>query len=342
MRYIVGSYAAAPTPFDPEQEGSFLAGLAALPLVGGLELAFTGALHHDVDWLLARVDQTWDFVVTAIPGTMARLSVDPSFGLASPEDSGRQAALEFTARLHEAAVRLNDALGRRAVRAVELHSAPSRTADAGAFVESLQAIAAWEWHGIRVTVEHCDALSDHPPQKGFLSMRAEIAAVHAAASSAATDLGVTVNWARSVIEKRDPVAAAAHVQQAREAGVLAGLMFSGCASVPTAFGTAWVDAHLPPSSGGEHAVADLAALEPSSLLTPELARDCWGAAGDELVFAGLKIGVRPVDLDVAGRLAYVRDGLELLERARQSHSVAPDSQGAVGHMAPSPALPPPA
>jgi len=328
MRFIVGGYTASPPRSAGEAaESRFLAAVGALPQFGGLELPFTGTFHDDPGWLLRHLDPGWDIVATAIPGTVARHSADPKFGLASPDSAGRRNALDFTAALHEAVLGLNQWAGRRAVIAVEVHSAPCATADASAFADSLAEIASWDWGGTCVTVEHCDTYSDaRPPQKGYLPLDAEIAAVQAA-RQLGTEVGITINWARSAIEARDASLPEAHIRAARTSGVLAGVMFSGCADVDTLYGPAWIDAHLPPSTGSDPSVVDLLSAEPSSLLTPTVARRCFTAAGPNLAFSGLKISVQPASLDVEARVAYIRDALVLLER---SHADAPLSDTAMG------------
>jgi len=86
------------------------------------------------------------------------------------------------------------------------------------------------------------------------------------------------------------------------------LMFSGVAAGPNPFGDGWHDAHLPPRGDG-----DLIG-EPASLLgTAEIA-DALRAARDQQRFTGLKIGVRPADLPIAGRIAYLRDATALIDR----------------------------
>lgn len=316
MRFIVGGYTASPPRYaGVAAESRFLAAVGALPQFGGLELPFTGAFHDDPGWLHRNLDPGWDIVATAIPGTVARHGADPKFGLASPDSAGRRNALEFTADLHEAVAGLNQWAGRRAVIAVEVHSAPRASADASAFADSLAEIATWNWGGTCVTVEHCDAYSDAiPPQKGYLPLDAEIAAVQAARQGD-TNVGVTINWARSAIEARDPTRPEAHIRAARTSGALTGVMFSGCADVDTLYGPAWIDAHLPPSMGSDPTVVDLLAAEPSSLLTPTIVRRCLSAAGPNLAFTGLKISVQPDNLDVDARVAYIRDALVMIERA---------------------------
>lgn len=321
MALIVAAYTALPPP-DPGRPASdldFLVGLAATPEVRGLELPFNGALPTDDPRILGATDPRWDFVVTSFPGTMLRVSETPEFGLASTDEPGRAAALAFTEALRQSVLRLNDWASRPAVLAVEIHSAPTRTADPSAFTESLCEVASWDWGGALVTVEHCDAPQQatqpaHEPQKGFLSLADEIAAVRAAADG--RKVGVTINWARSAIEGRDARTVQRHLHLATEAGLLAGLMFSGCADTDTAFGPAWLDAHLPPTAGDDPDFADLDALAGPSLLTPSRVRESLVAAGSGLLFTGLKIGLRPETLDTAARLAHLRQAIDLVERAR--------------------------
>ena len=125
MGYFVGEYAIAPAALEDEEK--LLAGLAAMRDVRGLEVPFTGALHRsDEKWLFARLRRDWDHVVTLIPGTMGRLQADKSFGLASADEAGRQAALAMARDARAAVARLNEAVGRTAVITVEVQSAPSR------------------------------------------------------------------------------------------------------------------------------------------------------------------------------------------------------------------------
>lgn len=72
--------------------------------------------------------------------------------------------------------------------------------------------------------------------------------------------GLVVNWGRSMIETRRRVGPTEHVWRARRAGLLAGVVVSGCASRDTECGAAWDDAHLPPQ-----AVAAQSLLTPTSL-----------------------------------------------------------------------------
>jgi hypothetical protein len=290
--------------------------LARLPGFGGLELPYTGNPRRDPDWPLQHLDPSWDLVLTAIPGTMVRQMAEPGFGLASPDPAGRRAALEFTAGMRDAAARINTRTGEQAVLAVEIHSAPTEAADPASFTQSLKEITSWDWGGAAVTVEHCDAYRpEHAPQKGFLPLAAEIDAVLQAREAGGTPAGITINWARSAIEGRDPALPEEHIAMAREANVLTGLMFSGCSAEPTAYGAPWVDAHLPIAPGPTPASGDPTAAEPSSLLTPAAVEHSLAVAGGQPAFTGVKIGVHPADASKDLRVAHLHNALGVVARA---------------------------
>jgi hypothetical protein len=320
MATIVGAYAASPAnaAWNENEEEVYYNGLKAIPGVRGLEIPFTGALHpHDEAWLLRTVRKDWDFVVTCIPGTMQALASDRTFGLASDDAAGRKRAIDFAAKARDAVGRINAAVGRNAVIAVEVHSAPTQVGEgkgsACAFVESLAEIARWDWQGARIVVEHCDAYrAGHPPIKGFLTLEDELKAIAAANKSARKAIGVSINWGRSVLETRRIETAVQHIRQSRDAGVLCGLMFSGTSGAATPYG-AWVDSHMPhaPAPGVSHAAED-------SLMTEAEIAASLAAAG-KIEFVGAKIGIRPPEATVATRLGLIGDLLKLIDRnAEQS------------------------
>ena len=321
--YVVGSYATSPSglpqngPFDEAAERAFFAGLAALDTVGGLELAVfaDGRLHpHDEDFLLGQLAEhgkAWRRVVlTCIPGTMGIMGESPHFGLASEDRAGRAAAVEFVSGVAEKVARVNTALHRAAfgvgaapegqsagrVTAVEIHSAPTQGGDAkgsaARLKESLLELLAVDWSGARLVVEHCDAFVEaHPPQKGFLSLEQELEALTLTETQQTwldgmgqPQPGIAINWARSVLETRDAATSVAHVRAAAAAGVLCGLMFSGCTDdegakgeIAAAYG-AWTDSHMPAEG-----------TVPGSLLTEAAVRECLAAAAD---VRGVYIGVK--------------------------------------------------
>lgn len=296
MPLIVGAYPAQPD----EGRERFFRELGALSAVRGLELPygpFGGTPWPD------GAPEGWSAVVTSIPGTMQRLGRQPAFGLASPDTAGRREALEFTSGIREFVLRLEDA--GHAVEAVELHSAPYPGASAPRFRESLEEILGWEWGSTRLLVEHCDApRAGGRPEKGFLTFPEEVDVLRALRAGAGAQVGMVINWARSVIETRNPDTAAEHIAQARAAGVLAGVMFSGCSPVETEFGYPWIDAHLPP--------VEVDGAPDTSLLDHSRLADCLAAAGP-VPLLGFKIGLPGKGLTVGQRVGRLRQMCSLLE-----------------------------
>jgi hypothetical protein len=162
--------------------------------------------------------------------------------------------------------------------------------------------------GAPVLLEHCDAfVAGQEPAKGFLDLDDEIEIVNRLRGDGHTDTGLVVNWGRSALEARSVDGPVRHLERARDAGVLHGLVFSGCAGRDSAFGPAWTDmhpgpAHLPAPAG-----------EPSSLLTDEQIRRCVEAAGPVAV-VGTKFAVRPHTLDAAARADAVAAGVEHVQQ----------------------------
>jgi hypothetical protein len=293
MSLIVGAYPAQPEDLQPQ----FYQALGAIPSIRGLELPY--GPYGGSPWP-AGAPEDWSAVVTAIPGTMKRLGEASTFGLASRDGDGRRAALEFVSGLREYASRL--AVQGHAVEAVELHSAPTLYSSAHSFEESLKEVLDWDWGSTRVLVEHCDALRwGSKPEKGFLSFDEEVNTVASLQSQGWGQVGIVVNWARSVIESGITGTAVQHLLQAREAGVLAGVMFSGCSPEATEFGYPWIDAHLP--------AVEVDGAPPSSLLNRAEVQRCLAAAGP-VAITGFKIGLPHQGLSVqdrAGRLEQMCD-----------------------------------
>lgn len=325
--YFVGAYAAAPslTTWNPSAEGRFLRSVMELEGVAGLEVPFTGVLHKDnEEWFLQQLPEQADCVVTTIPGTMARLGSDPSFGLASTSTAGRRAAIDFIRDALKAVGRLNERVGRSAVVALEIHSAPSangQRASPAALSDSLNEISQWEWNGARLALEHCDAfVPGQAPAKGFLSLEEEAVTVRRVIESTGRPMGIAINWGRSVLEQRRPEAALEHINFLREGDLLGGFVLSGCAGVDTRYGAAWADVHVPPAPPtGSHAglwsvesAADLDVLEASSLLTVERMDECLRAAGPGTGndFRGIKVAAPP-HATVEQRVAVISQTLEL-------------------------------
>ncbi|WP_216382075.1 DUF4862 family protein [Arcanobacterium phocae] len=287
--FIVGAYASLPTAL-PEQE-EYYATLGAQSWVNGLEIPFRNSITDDPAWFAAQLPDHFHInVLTPIPGTMQRVGADPAFGLASPDDAGQAAALDFLLNASWAIKEVNDAAGRQIFTHVELHSAPTGNAHLDPFLHSLDIISQWDWDGAQLVIEHQDEfIPGQLAQKGFLSLADEIKA------ATERNMPIVINWGRSVIEGRSTDTPLAHVQQAGAAGVLGGVIFSGSHSEANSFGPAWNDDHMP-----------LHDDEPSSLMTVQNVTDVANATRQYPVnFLGAKVSIRP-EVSLSTRLDMIR------------------------------------
>lgn len=306
MKLHVGAYAAA-AGLDPDAEAELYRGLAAMG-IAGLEQPFFGSLHpRDDAWLMSQIRPDWSLVLTPLPGVMQRVQTDKHFGLASADADGRRRALDFVESARRSVGTLHRVLGRRAVRAVFLHSAP-RLGDTGAkssverFADSLSELRALDWQGAQLLVEHCDAaVASHAPDKGFLRVEDEVLAVKL--SSGATPTGLAINWGRSAVETRSAEGPLEHLARAIQAEMLGALFFSGATPQADDYGP-WRDSHVPFSTS-----------HPGSLLTPSAAQEALAFA-PECPIVGLKLQTKPATLSAAQRLAVIRDGLSACESVR--------------------------
>ncbi|WP_215396842.1 DUF4862 family protein [Rheinheimera oceanensis] len=319
MQYYLGAYAASPnhSGWDPMLETAYYNELKALPNIKGLEHPFLGALHqHDDNWFLANIDPQWHYVFTCIPGIMNALGQNPMFGIASDDEAGRLAALNFMQQACTAIGKLNAHLGRQAVTAIQIQTAPARhkaSSSKSALMASLRTMLSWNWHGARIVIEHCDAyLASQTPSKGFLALSDELDVITQLNTELGKEqqLGMVINWGRSVFETRRVAGAVEHIQAVQAAGVLSGLMFSGVSDQDSEYG-AWRDSHQPPQSSGL-----VVNGEPGSWMTEQAMHSCLAACNDAagLPVLGAKIGIRPHSADIRQRMGYIRDTLAILDR----------------------------
>lgn len=317
MRYFVGAYATSPawSTWDPELEREYYQQLKTFSNIQGLEHPFVGTLHpHDEQWFLANIDPHWDFVFTCVPGIMNALGANPQFGIASNDEQGRAQALAFMQKACAAIGKLNSYCGRQAVKAIEIQTAPNQIvapSSAAALRTSLQRMLSWDWQGANIVIEHCDTLiPGQAPAKGFLSLEDEIAVLTELNQTHAKDMGIVINWGRSAIETRSTQGVIKHITQARNSGLLKGMMFSGASDIDTPYGI-WKDTHMPalPAQkdeiGAEH-----------SLLSESQIHQCLAACDDALnenTIIGIKLGVRPKDAPLTQRLAYNQAALTMLD-----------------------------
>ena len=162
----------------------------------------------------------------------------------------------------------------------------------------------WEDHVCpRTAADLADILGmNHSDMARSLTLLEEIGAIRRCGAP----IGLAINWGRSALEARDAARPLEQITRAREEGLLAGLMFSGCSGEDTPWGV-WQDSHMPqaPAPGLDHAA-------PGSLMTAEAVAAAIAAAGTGLAFIGGKLTVRPSDAGLEQRLGLNRDLLRLL------------------------------
>ena len=247
MKLIITGYNAAPA--DKAAAAAYYAKLLQIGEADGLGFAWNGPqTPAELADVLALLPRSWSITLNDIPATLREAADNPSFGLASPDESGRRTAVEMLRQVRASIQAMNDRLGRRVVLAVEIHSAPATvlrivTPSSPAFQRSLDEVAALDWDGAALLVEHCDAyIAGQTPAKGFLTLADEIAVLSRLSGS---PIGLSLNWGRSMIELRDPERVIDHVTAASNASLLRALTFSGASEIANDFGDAWADMHLP-------------------------------------------------------------------------------------------------
>lgn len=303
--YIIGAYPCAPSFHQQgeEQERDFWRQLADTPHIAGLEQPCLENLHPLGDeWLLKHTPGEWQIVVTAVMETMSRRASNGGFGLASSDEEQRRACVDYYRHLHNK-IRAVNARFPGKIIALEMQAAPlagnaSVEQATDAFARSIAEIARWDWD-CELVLEHCDAMNQPAPRKGFLPLENVLETL------AGVEVGVCINWARSAIEGRNTTLPLSHTQRAQQAGKLRGLMFSGTTQ-QGAYGE-WQDLHAP-----------FAPFCAESLLTVDRASALFNAtANDNLLFSGIKLLEIDARASVDHRVAILRDGITALNKARQ-------------------------
>ena len=303
--YIIGAYPCAPSFHQQgeEQERDFWRQLADTPHIAGLEQPCLENLHPLGDeWLLKHTPGEWQIVVTAVMETMRRRASNGGFGLASSDEEQRRACVDYYRHLHNKICAVNARFPGKII-ALEMQAAPlagnaSVEQATDAFARSIAEIARWDWD-CELVLEHCDAMNQPAPRKGFLPLENVLETL------AGVEVGVCINWARSAIEGRNTTLPLTHTQRAQQAGKLRGLMFSGTTQ-QGAYGE-WQDLHAP-----------FAPFCAESLLTVDRASALFNAtANDNLLFSGIKLLEIDARASVGHRVAILRDGINALNKARQ-------------------------
>lgn len=300
--FIVGAYAATAGELSGQEK--FYEALRAQPWVNGLEVPYMAhGLREDPVWFAAQMAPRFSLnVLTPIPGVMAHIN-DRTWGIASPDEDGRRAAIDFLREAANTMRRVNDLTGWRFFTHLALHAAPQALGDTAAFARSLDEISAWEIDGAGIVVEHCDAWSDtHSVEKGFLQLADELAVIR---ELGAAHVKVSLNWGRSAIEGRGPELAQEHIDKAAAAGLLGGMIVSGAQSEAAGGFGPWVDAHI---GLHEH--------QSASVLTRQRASRAYRSAlAAEPEYIGGKISI--TEGEPLERIALIHELAELAGEAHQ-------------------------
>lgn len=318
MKYIVGAYATAPSTvtWDESLESQFYQQLKSIDNIQGIEHPFIGKLHpFDDDWFLTNIDNNWQFIFTSIPGVMVNLANNPHFGIASTNEAGRQAALEFYQQARQAISKLNQHLGRQAVTYIKIHTAPKISSKVSSSTQalktSLETMQSWDWYGAKLIIEHCDAfIPGQAAEKGFLSLADEIATVKAINKVLNCSIGISINWGRSTIETRSATGPIKHIKMAYQSNLLKGIIFSGASGENTPYGQ-WRDSHMPPAQA-----FNIPHYAKGSLLTiEEIEKSLQQCDIDKVAFIGGKISLSPNKATVTQRVSYIQSLFTLLDKA---------------------------
>lgn len=327
--YIVGAYATSPNliTWDEKSESAYFKLLKDLPSIRGLELPFWGNSLHAFDdqWLLDNLNPNWENVITCVPGTMKRLKYDPHFGLASKNKDSRKESIQFYSKALECVKTLKNYFGKNKVLAVQFTSAPSNTlgsinGEKELFFESLSEIATWDWLGAKIVIEHFDAVTPQnpKPKKGFLTLEEEIDVIAQINQKFDTNIGLTINWARSAIEYKNVDGPIKHIQMAIQYNVLSGLMFSGTTNKKNNLYGAWSDLHMPPAN-----YLDFKYFEPESLMSFENIKNTLAVCNDYVLdYLGVKLLAFPNDSTFEKRIGMNRDAIRLLDLAREELKIS--------------------
>ena len=208
---------------------------------------------------------------------------------------------------------INKYFGEKKVISVVLTTSPSLKVDkvqssVSSLVKSLNELLNWNWFGAKLVIEHCDSGRKNNPVKGFLSLDEEIDALETVNKNISNPIGLTINWARSVIEFRSEMGPIEHVNKCFNKGLLSGIMFSGTSPDSKLYGS-WSDLHLPiaKEKGIEY-------FEETSLLTAQNIKNTLSQCKVGLLdYIGIKVLSMPIEgSSLDQRIGFNKDTMKIL------------------------------
>jgi hypothetical protein len=316
MKYIVGAYATAPSLAldDMALEQNYYEMLIQeVPEIRGLEIPFWGDDIHiwGCDFLLKFIQPTWDNVLTCVPASVMGLKKNKYFGLASNDETSRLEAIKSHRKANDIVHKINDFFGRQSFIAIQLATAPTVPVDGvnsslESLLKSMNEIISWDWQGAKILIEHCDSFVDNPIQKGFMSIDEEIRALLSLADK--TNIGLSINWARSAIEGRSSERVIEHINKVNKHQLLSGLIFSGTTINDEQYGE-WTDLHMPFAQSYE-----IQNYEKNSLLTRENIKNTLSSVNlSEIDYLGFKLLAMPInEAPLVRRLGINKDAATVL------------------------------
>jgi hypothetical protein len=324
MNYIVAAYTTAPSLYcnskTLEQE-YYKIFIKKITNIQGLEIPYWGNQINKFgdDFIIDLLNKKWKNILTCIPGTVLALKKNKYFGLASPDPDGRKLSI----MMHKKASNLIDKIlqkkGMKSFVSVIIASAPSNnyfrnsTKYFDAFKKSLDEIINFNWNGCKIILEHCD--SYHPKlnknfEKGFMPIENELNILNKICNS--YNVGLGLNWARSVIEGKSISSVVDHIKMAKKKNLLRAFTYSGVAKNDKLYGK-WKDNHMPFSK-----VYSVENYEKNSLLNKKNIKITMKTLADaKLDYVGIKLQVLPrTDYIDLNRMVGVNlDAIHILNRA---------------------------
>lgn len=284
---FISAYATSPSfnAWQPLLESQYFQALSENPDIIGIEHpCFFGSEKYPLSWLLENISDHWSIIITALPLFMNEMKKTPCLGLASEKEEARKQAVSLMKNISQYAETLNNTFGKSVVKAVHFHSLPRNDHEATrgneeALKRSLDEIKGFNWQGVALNLEHCDAyIPGQLPDKGFLLLDEEINALRTVG-----DYGLVLNWARSAIEGRSILEPLKHIAMAKKSGLLKGFFFSGCTDKTDSDYGAWKDTHMPPQNiiNGDY-------LNDDSILGRQEIQAALNSLGKE-IYLGIKV-----------------------------------------------------
>lgn len=299
-KLFAGVYATSPSlkQWKPEMEHLYFNEIRKmLPDLAGLELPFWGeGLHpYDDQFLLNHIDLSWDYMLTCVPASMKLMELSPHIGLSSENENGRKAAVESCRRAWVAIQKLQDFVGRPCVRSIQLSSSPTplkggAKSSTTALEKSLTEILQLNWGQTIVCLEHCDSFTGVSPIKGFLNLDDELLLLQMM-GGVKSNLGMILNWGRSVIEGQSVEAPIQHLKTVRKHNLLRGLMFSGVCVHEEGHQENWTDLHAPLARGE----GIMFGCQDSLMTSAEVERSLMTAKLGAEDLLGFKLSALPID-----------------------------------------------